>query len=50
MAKREQWEIEQDARTLIDAKVIEGDDKRYKDAVKEIKRQNAAGEAAIKKS
>lgn len=48
MAKREKWEIEEDARVLIEAKVIRGDTKRYKAAVVKIKEQNAAGKEALK--
>lgn len=49
MAKSDdQWEIEQDARTLVDAELIRKDSKRYKKAVAQIKKENAAREEALK--
>jgi len=48
MSEDEKWEIESDARTLVDAEVIKKDPKRYKKAVAKIKEQNAAGEEAIR--
>ncbi len=48
MAKSDNdWEIESDARTLVDAEVIRKDPKRYKKAIVKIKEQNAAGEEAL---
>lgn len=46
--KREQWEIEGDAHTLVEAELIRKDKGRYKDAVAQLKKENAAREAALK--
>jgi hypothetical protein len=48
MAKREKWEIEQDAHTLVEAEIIRKDSGRYKDAIKQLKKENAAREEALK--
>jgi len=44
-----QYEIEADARTLVDAEVIRKDTKRYEKAVAQIKKENAARKEAVKK-
>lgn len=43
------WEIEQDARTLVEAEVVRKDPKRFKAAVTQIKKENAARSEAVKK-
>lgn len=50
MAKSDaEWEAESDAGTLINAEIIRKDDKKYKAAVKHIKKQNEASATAMKK-
>ncbi len=50
MAKTDnQWEIESDARTLVDAEIIRADDKRFKAAAAYLQKVNEAGKKAIKK-
>ncbi len=48
MAKREQYEIEGDAHTLVEAELIKKDKGRFKDAVAQLKKENKARETAIK--
>ncbi len=48
MAKRDKWEIEADARTLVDAELIRKDTKRFKEATAQLKKENAAREEALK--
>ncbi len=48
MAKREQWEIEGDAHTLVEAEIIRKDSGRFKDAVAQLKKENKARKEAIK--
>ncbi len=49
MAKSDnQWEIENDARTLVDAEIIRKDTKRFKKATAQLKKENAAREEALK--
>ncbi len=49
MAKSDdKWEIENDARTLVDAELIRKDIKRYKKATAQLKKENAAREEALK--
>ncbi len=48
MAKREQYEIEGDAHTLVEAEIIRNDPGRFKDAVAQLKKENAAREEALK--
>lgn len=45
--KRESWEIESDARTLIEAKEILGNKDRLPEVREELKRQAAAAQAAL---
>lgn len=40
------WEIESDARSLVDTELIKGDPKRYKAAIAKIKEENAARKKA----
>ncbi len=42
------WEIESDARSLVEAELVKRDLKRYKAAVAKIKEENAARADAIK--
>ena len=42
------WEIEQDARSLVEAEIVRKDTKRYKAAVAQIKKDNAARAEAVK--
>ena len=42
------WEIERDAKSLVEAEVIRKDTKRYKAAVAQIKKENAARADAVK--
>lgn len=45
----DQYQIEEDARTLIKAKMIEQDSKRHDKAVTHIKKENAARASVVKK-
>lgn len=45
---REQWEIEGDAHTLVEAELIRKDKGRFKDAIAQLKKENAARKTAIK--
>lgn len=50
MAKSEaEYAIESDARTLVEAELIKRDPKRYKAAVNQIRKENAARASAVKK-
>ena len=50
MAKSEaQYQIESDARALVDAEIIRKDTKRFEKAVAQIKKENAARQSAVKK-
>lgn len=50
MAKTdEQYQIESDARTLVDAEMIKRTPERHKKAVAHIKKENAARKSAVKK-
>ena len=50
MAKTDrQWEIEADARTLVDAEIIRSDAKRFKAAAAHQQKVNEAGKEAMKK-
>lgn len=50
MAKTDkQWEIEEDARILVERQLIKNDPKRWKAAINQIKKENAARKAAVKK-
>jgi len=50
MAKTDaQYEIENDARILVDAEVIKQDSKRFEKAIAQIKKENAARTNAVKK-
>lgn len=42
------WQIEQDAKTLVEAELIRKDSKRFKAAVAHIKKENSAREKAVK--
>ncbi len=42
------WEIESDARSLVEAELVKRDPKRYKAAVAKIKEENAARADATK--
>lgn len=44
-----QYQIESDARVLVDAEVIRKDSKRFNAAVAQIKKENAARSSAVKK-
>ena len=44
-----QWEIESDARTLVEAEIIRADSKRFKAAAAHQQKVNEAGEKAMKK-
>ncbi|KKN19340.1 hypothetical protein LCGC14_0946750 [marine sediment metagenome] len=46
--KRDQWEIEGDAHTLVEAELIKKDKGRFKDAVTQLTKENAARKEAIK--
>jgi len=49
MAKTEkEYQIESDARILVDAEIIKRDQKRHKAAVAQIKKENAARKSAVK--
>lgn len=48
MAEDDKWEIEADARTLVEAELIRKDSKRYKKAITQLKKENAAREEALK--
>ena len=48
--KRESWEIESDARTLIEAKEILGDKGRLPEVRTELKRQATAAQAALEET
>ncbi len=41
------WEIESDARSLVEAELVRSDSKRYKAAVAKIKEENAARKRAV---
>ena len=43
----DQWEVESDASTLREAEEIKADSKRFKKAVKELKKQSAAAQKAV---
>lgn len=43
----DQYQIEQDARTLIDAEIIKRTPDRHKKAVAQIKKENAARKSAV---
>ena len=43
------WETEQDARSLVEAELVQGDPKRYKAAVAKIKEENEARKRATTK-
>lgn len=45
----EQYEIESDARILVDAALIKQDSKRHNKAIAQIKKENAARKSAEKK-
>jgi len=50
MAKTEaQYEIENNARTLVDAEIVRKDTKRFNAAIAQIKKENEARESAVKK-
>ena len=42
------WEIESDARSLVEAELVRKDPKRFKKAVALIKKENAARKEAIR--
>ena len=44
-----QYQIESDARTLVEAEMIKRDSKRYEAAVKHIEKENEARKSAIQK-
>ena len=46
--KREQYEIEGDAHTLVEAELIRKDKPRYKDAVARLRKEDAARKEALK--
>ena len=49
MAKKlEQYEIEGDARILVDAELIRKDKGRFKDAIAQLKKENSARKEAVK--
>ncbi|KKL26561.1 hypothetical protein LCGC14_2394070 [marine sediment metagenome] len=43
-----QWETEADARSLVEARLVRGDPKRWAKAIAHIKKENAARKEAIK--
>lgn len=47
--QQKQWQVESDARTLVDAEMIKKDSKRFKAAIAQIKKENAARQSAVKK-
>jgi len=47
-AEDKKWEIEADARTLVEAEMVRKDPKRFKAAVAQIKKENAARKTAVK--
>ncbi len=47
--KRDQWEIESDAHTLVEAELIRKDKPRFKDAVAHLKKENEARKEALKR-
>ncbi len=46
----EQFRIESDARTLVDAELIRADDKRFKSAAAHLQKMNDANKKAMKKT
>lgn len=44
-----QYDIESDARILVDAEIVRKDTKRFEKAVAQIKKENAARASAVKK-
>lgn len=46
--KREPWEIEGDASTLVEAELIKKDKGRFKDAIAQLKKEDAARKEALK--
>ena len=47
-AEDKKWEIESDARSLVDAELVKKDSKRFKAAVAHIKKENSARTSAVK--
>ena len=48
MAEDDKWEVEADARSLVEAELIRKDTKRFKKATAQLKKENAARKEAIK--
>jgi len=48
MKTDKEWAIEEDARTLVEAEMVRKDPKRFKAAVAQIKKENAARKTAVK--
>jgi len=44
-----QYQIESDARTLVEAELIKQDSSRFEKAIAQIKKENAARQSAVKK-
>ena len=47
-AEDKKWQIEQDAKTLVEGEMIRKDSKRFKAAVAHIKKENSARNLAVK--
>jgi len=49
VSEDKQWQIETDAKTLVEAEMIKQDSKRFNAAVQQIKYENKARKSAITK-